>query len=54
LIAQAGWIDGAELRATIARTRTGISPGAVPMMRALSLETWLAVRTGRWPQIAHD
>jgi asparagine synthase (glutamine-hydrolysing) len=53
ILAQLGCIDPVALRNTVDRARRGIRVNLVHLMSALSLETWLAVRNGRWaPQIA--
>jgi asparagine synthase (glutamine-hydrolysing) len=52
IVAQLGWVDLSELRKAVASASAGIVAGTMPLMRALSLETWLAVRAGRWSEIA--
>ena len=54
LVAQAGWVDGAALRAAAERARCGEPENLAHLLCALSLETWLAVRAGRWePRESH-
>jgi asparagine synthase (glutamine-hydrolysing) len=47
ILADLGVLDGAELRSAVAEARNGIKHNVVMLMSALSLETWLAVRSGR-------
>lgn len=53
LIAQAGWVDRTRIQQMIERTRAGANADVAPLMRALALETWLCVRTGRWAVVSH-
>jgi hypothetical protein len=45
------WVNVGELRETVASASAGVLAGTMPLMRALSLETWLAVRAGRWSEV---
>ena len=53
IMAQLGWIDPRTLRDELHRARCGVRTHMVHLMSALSLETWLAVRDGRWVQERH-
>jgi asparagine synthase (glutamine-hydrolysing) len=48
ILAELGCIDAVPLRAAVERARRGASVHSVHLFSALSLETWLAVRNGRW------
>jgi asparagine synthase (glutamine-hydrolysing) len=48
ILAQLGCVDPKALRNDVDRARRGIPTNLVHLMSALSLETWLAVRAGRW------
>ena len=48
VLAQLGCIDARTLRNAVDMARRGIPIHNVHLFSALSLETWLAVRTGRW------
>jgi asparagine synthase (glutamine-hydrolysing) len=48
ILAQLGCVDPTALRNSVDRARRGIPTNLVHLMSALSLETWLAVRAGRW------
>jgi asparagine synthase (glutamine-hydrolysing) len=48
ILAQLGWIDASRLRHAVEQARCGIPVHNVQLFSALSLETWLAVRAGRW------
>ena len=47
ILADLGVLDGAELRSAVDEARRGVKHNVVMLMSALSLETWLAVRSGR-------
>lgn len=48
ILAQLGCIDANALRQHVEQARCGIPVNNVQLFSALSLETWLAVRAGRW------
>jgi asparagine synthase (glutamine-hydrolysing) len=48
ILAQLGCIDPLPLRVAVEQARHGRPVNNVLLMSALSLETWLAVRNGRW------
>jgi asparagine synthase (glutamine-hydrolysing) len=48
ILAQLGCVDPVALRTSVDRARRGIPTNLVHLMSALSLETWLTVRAGRW------
>ncbi len=48
LLADLGCVDPARLRDAVDTARKGIVTNLVTLMFALSLETWLSVRAGRW------
>jgi asparagine synthase (glutamine-hydrolysing) len=48
ILAQLGCVDVAQLRRTVESARRGTERNLVFLMCALSLETWLSVRAGRW------
>ena len=50
--AELGWVDAGRLRAAVERVRAGASTERSAVYTALALETWLAVRTGRWEAVA--
>jgi asparagine synthase (glutamine-hydrolysing) len=47
ILAELGLVDAQHLRAAVEEARSGIKHNLVMLMSALSLETWLAVRSGR-------
>lgn len=49
LVAQYGWVDAQELRHAADLARAGALSGLGALLQALSLETWLVARAGRWP-----
>lgn len=49
ILGQLGCIDVKRLRATIGDVRSGQETYVAALMDTLSLETWLRVRSGRWP-----
>ncbi|HEX2091258.1 MAG TPA: asparagine synthase-related protein [Longimicrobiaceae bacterium] len=51
-IARRGWASADALRAATERARQGDLQNVVFLLCALSLETWLAVRSGRWVALA--
>jgi asparagine synthetase B (glutamine-hydrolysing) len=51
ILAQLGCIDPVRLRLEVERARRGVPVHNVQLMCALSLETWLAVRNGRWEAV---
>ncbi len=51
-IARRGWVRADALRAATERARRGEAHNIVFLLCALSLETWLAVRSGRWAALA--
>jgi asparagine synthase (glutamine-hydrolysing) len=53
ILAQLGCIEPARLRAAVDSARHGTERSLVFLMNALSLETWLAVRAGRWTASTH-
>lgn len=53
ILAQLGCIDPARLRDAVDSARRGTERNLVFLMNALSLETWLAVRAGRWTASTH-
>jgi asparagine synthase (glutamine-hydrolysing) len=53
VLAQLGCIDPTPLRVAVEQARHGRPVNNVSLMSALSLETWLAVRSGRWSVPAH-
>jgi asparagine synthase (glutamine-hydrolysing) len=53
ILGQLGCIKPAELRDAVDAARRGIETNLRFLMSALSLETWLAVRSGRWTARAH-
>ena len=48
LLADLGCVEPAQLRGAVEAARKGIVTNLVALMFALSLETWLSVRAGRW------
>ncbi|MCI0435632.1 MAG: asparagine synthase-related protein [Gemmatimonadetes bacterium] len=48
ILAQLGVVDAVALREAVGRARRGLDVQLVHLMSALALETWLAVRDGRW------
>jgi asparagine synthase (glutamine-hydrolysing) len=48
LVAQMGWVRGDALREAADRARCGQVESLSYLLCALSLETWLVVRSGRW------
>lgn len=48
ILAQLGCIDAARLRHEVEQARRGVPVHNVQLLCTLSLETWLAVRNGRW------
>ena len=48
ILAQLGCVQAHALREAVDRARRGLPVHLVHLMSVLSLETWLAVRTGRW------
>ena len=48
ILAQLGCIEPALLREAVDGARRGVPVNNVQLFSALALETWLAVRTGRW------
>lgn len=48
ILAQLGCVRPAELRREVDAARRGVSTNLIMLMSALSLETWLCVRAGRW------
>ncbi len=48
ILADLGCVDPAGLRGAVESARKGIVTNLVTLMFALSLETWLSVRAGRW------
>lgn len=48
ILAQLGCIDADGLRRAVDNARRGVPVNNVYLFSALSLETWLSVRTGRW------
>jgi asparagine synthase (glutamine-hydrolysing) len=53
ILGQLGCIDPARLRSAVDSARRGVQTNLAFLMCALSLETWLAVRSGRWTAVAH-
>jgi asparagine synthase (glutamine-hydrolysing) len=53
ILAQMGCIDPHLLRHEVEQARRGVPVNNVQLFCALSLETWLAVRNGRW-QVHHS
>lgn len=53
MLAQLGYIRTDELRAGVDRARRGVRTNNAHLMLALSLETWLSVRSGRWAVQTH-
>ncbi|HEU4561557.1 MAG TPA: asparagine synthase-related protein [Longimicrobium sp.] len=51
-IARRGWVRADALRAATDEARQGESRNVMFLLCALSLETWLAVRSGRWTELA--
>jgi asparagine synthase (glutamine-hydrolysing) len=51
ILGDLGLIRPHELRRAVEQTRCGESHNLILLMSALSLETWLAVRDGRWTTI---
>jgi len=51
ILADLGLIRPSELRRAVEETRCGETHNLILLMSALSLETWLAVRDGRWSTI---
>jgi asparagine synthase (glutamine-hydrolysing) len=49
ILAQLGCVDADGLRAAVESARRGVPVNNVYLFSALSLETWLSVRTGQWP-----
>jgi len=54
LVVQAGWVQLEPLRAAFENARFGLGGGVAPLMRTLSLETWLAVQHHVWPEAASE
>ncbi len=54
ILAQLGCVDPTALRAAVDRARRGVRSNLVHLMTALSMETWLAVRAGRWTADSHS
>lgn len=50
-IARRGWVRADALRAATDEARRGEARNVVFLLCALSLETWLAVRSGRWTEM---
>jgi asparagine synthase (glutamine-hydrolysing) len=50
-IARRGWVRADALRAATDEARRGEARNVVFLLCALSLETWLAVRSGRWTEL---
>lgn len=48
ILAQLGCIDAHKLRTAVESARHGVVDNLVFLMSALSLETWLSVRSGKW------
>ncbi len=48
--AQLGWVRADALRGAVEQARSGTVPNAMYLLAALSLESWLAVRSGRWAE----
>jgi asparagine synthase (glutamine-hydrolysing) len=48
ILAQLGCVSPEELRRHLDAARRGVPTSLVMLMSALSLETWLSVRSGRW------
>jgi asparagine synthase (glutamine-hydrolysing) len=48
ILAQLGCIDAHKLREAVEQARHGVADNLVFLMSALSLETWLSVRSGKW------
>ena len=48
LLAELGCVEPVRLRAAVEGARNGHATNLVALMHALSLETWLAVRSGTW------
>jgi asparagine synthase (glutamine-hydrolysing) len=48
ILAQLGCVDAQRLRAAVESARHGVVHNLVFLMSALSLETWLSVRSGTW------
>jgi hypothetical protein len=53
ILAQLGCIDPQPLRVAVEQARHGRPVNNVLLMSALSLETWMAVRNGRWSVPQH-
>jgi hypothetical protein len=51
-IAWRGWVRSDALRKAVAEARLGTLPNPDFLLRALALETWLAVRSGCWADFA--
>jgi len=47
ILAELGLLDAGQLRNAVEEARSGVKHNLVMLMSALSLETWLAVRSGR-------
>ncbi|MGH7467165.1 MAG: hypothetical protein ACRENP_04180, partial [Longimicrobiales bacterium] len=47
ILAELGLLDAQQLRAAVEEARSGVKHNLVMLMSALSLETWLAVRSGK-------
>ena len=51
LVAELGWVRPGHLRAAVERARQGEVKNIVYLFPVLALETWLAVRSGRWTSL---
>ncbi|HET7230972.1 MAG TPA: asparagine synthase-related protein [Longimicrobium sp.] len=51
-LARRGWVSAAGLRAAVERARQGEVDSLPFLLCTLALETWLAVRSGRWDALA--
>ncbi|HEX9107672.1 MAG TPA: asparagine synthase-related protein [Longimicrobiales bacterium] len=51
ILADLGCVEPAWLRNAVEAARQGIVTNLVSLMYALSLETWLSVRAGRWSEV---
>ncbi len=54
ILADLGCVEPAWLRNAVDDARRGIVTNLVSLMYALSLETWLSVRAGRWSELAEQ
>jgi len=48
VLADYGIVDGGKVRELVDRARLGVPTAMWPLLPLLSLETWLAVRAGKW------